>query len=80
MATKTDSDGEKRRIASLSDAELSTLISDRESNNTKRATEAAAKIFQCYLEKKELDVHFENFASDQLDLVLCKFFTEARTV
>ena len=25
-------------------------------------------------------MHFENFASDQLDLVLCKFFTEARSV
>ena len=80
MATKTYSDGEKRRFVSLSGAELPTLISDRESNNTKRATKAAAKIFQCYLERKELDVHFENFTSDQLDLVLCKFFTEARTV
>ena len=76
MATK----GENRRFASLSDAELSTLIADRELNNNKRVTEAAVKIFQCYFEEKELDVHFENFASDQLDLVLCNFFTEARTV
>ena len=69
MAAKTDADGEKRRFASLSDAEFATLIADRESNITKRATETAVKTFQCYLEEKGLDKHFENFATDQLDLV-----------
>ena len=69
----------KKRFASLSDAQCKTLITERESKNTRRATDHAVKTFNSYLVEKGIETDFEKWDSERLDATLCKFFTEARS-
>ena len=37
----------------------------------------AMRTFRAYLVEKSLDTGFESWPADQMDTILCKFFTEA---
>ena len=69
----------KKRFASLSDDQLKTLITERESNNTRKCTDSAVRTFRAYLVEKGLETGFESWPAEELDAILCKFFTEARS-
>ena len=65
------------RFASISENELCRLIEEKDSENTKRATMASVKVFNEYLQEKNLD---EPHHDDKVTLanVLKRFYAEAR--
>ena len=52
---------------------------EKDAKNTRRATESAVGTFKSYLREKNLSESFESLSNDDLDKVLCKFYTEVRT-
>ena len=68
-----------KKFASLSDAQFNALITERESNNTRKGTDSAVRTFRAYLVEKSLDRGFESWPSAQLDTISWKYFTEARS-
>ena len=68
-----------KKFASLSDAQFNALITERESNNTRKGTDSAVRTIRAYLVENSLDRGFESWAADQLDTILWKYFTEARS-
>ena len=67
-----------RRFASANTDEIGRILSEKDSANTKKATEAAVKVFKLYLREKELPEDFENYDKKKLDKVMSKFFVEVR--
>ena len=65
------------RFASVSEDELCRLIEDKDSKNTKRATKASVKVFNEYLQEKNLD---EPYHDNKVTLanVLKRFYAKAR--
>ena len=65
------------RFASVSEDELCRLIKEKDSKNTKRATKASVKVFNEYLQEKNLDKPHHD---DKVTLanVLKRFYVEAR--
>ena len=65
------------RFASVSEDELCQLIKEKDSTNTKKATKASVKVFNEYLQEKNLD---EPDHDDKVTLanVLKRFYAEAR--
>ena len=65
------------RSASVSEDELCRLIEEKDSQNTRRATKASVKVFNEYLQEKNLD---EPHHDDKVTLsnVLKQFSAEAR--
>lgn len=66
------------RFKSLSVEEKANLLDNIESDNTKRGTATAVKLFRSYLNEKNLDLDFENYSKTQLDDVLETFYMESR--
>ena len=65
------------RFASVSEDELCRLIEGKDSKNTKRATKASVKVFNEYLQEKNLDEpHHDDKGT--LANVLKRFYAEAR--
>ena len=67
------------RFASLSEEELQVIVSNKDSNNTKKSTSVSVNILRDYLLEKNEDIHFETLCNKDLDNLLCKFYAEART-
>ena len=65
------------RFASVSEDELCRLIEEKDFKNTKRATKASVKVFNEYLQERNLD---EPHHDDKVTLanVLKRFYAEAR--
>ena len=65
------------RFASVSEDELCRLIEEKDSKNTKRATKASVKVFNEYLQEKNLD---EPYHDNKVTLanVLKRFYAKAR--
>ena len=65
------------RFASVSEDELCRLIEGKDSKNTKRATKASVKVFNEYLQEKNLD---EPYHDNKVTLanVLKRFYAKAR--
>ena len=65
------------RFGSVSEDELCRLFAEKDSKNTKRATKASVKVFNEYLQEKNLD---EPHYDDKVTLanVLTRFYAEAR--
>ncbi|XP_060076692.1 uncharacterized protein LOC132556325 [Ylistrum balloti] len=55
------------------------LLGDKDGVNTKKATEHAVRVLHSYLKEKNLDLEFEKYDVDVLDLTLAKFYKEAHT-
>ena len=66
------------RFVSCTDDDISKLINDRHSKNTKRSTARCVAVFREYLEAKGESIEFENFEKDKLKKLLTKFYAEAR--
>ena len=65
------------RFASVSEDELCRVIEEKDSKNTKRATKASVKVFNEYLQEKNLDEpHHDDKGT--LANVLKRFYAEAR--
>ncbi|XP_021364170.1 uncharacterized protein LOC110457290 [Mizuhopecten yessoensis] len=77
MKAKKMATGE--RFASVTNANFQKLLADKDSVNTKKATEHAVRVFLAYLKEKSLDTGFEYYDTDLLDSTLAKFYTEARS-
>ena len=76
---KAMSEATKTRFTNLSSEDLSKLIADKDSANTKKATDHAVRVFRAYLREKEIPEDFENFSQQRLDTVLAKFYAESRS-
>ena len=68
------------RFASLNCEDFDKILTEKDSKNTKRATEMAVKIFRTYLREKELPENFEEASASSLDDQLTRFYGEARQV
>ena len=65
------------RFASVSEGELYKLIEEKDSKNTKRATKVSVKVFNEYLQEKNLD-NPRDYDKVTLANVLTRFYAEAR--
>ena len=54
------------RFASTNDEDISELLDQRRSKNTKRSTNRYVSLFRAYLKDKKLDTNFEEFEKDKL--------------
>lgn len=77
--TDKNSEGNKR-FASLSEQDFDKLITEKDSKNTRRATDFAVKTFQAYLSEKGENTEFEAAEPSRLDCLLRQFYTEARSL
>ena len=66
------------RFASNTDHYIATMLEDKDSSSTKKATKQAIKVLQEYCTEKGLSTHFENNNKVELDNLLKKFFANAR--
>ena len=70
---------EGARFASASKEDIATLLSNKDSVNTKRATKAAVTVFEFYiLLEKGKCTDFLSLPVDELNDLLKKFYLEAR--
>lgn len=68
------------RFASLDEEQFERLLTDKDADNTQKATKLAVKTVRSYLIEKGLSPDFESMEPDVLDSALCKFYAEARTI
>ena len=68
------------RFVSLNCDDFDKILTEKDSKNTKRATEMVVKIFRTYLREKELPENFEEASASSLDDQLTRFYGEARQV
>ena len=66
------------RFDSTSDEDIATLLSNKDSLNTKRATKTSVAVFQGYLLKKGKPTDFLSLPVEELNALLKKFYVEAR--
>ena len=66
------------RFASMNEAEINKILTEKDSVNTKKATDGAVKIFRHYLSEKGMSADFEDWPVEELDSALAKFYMEAR--
>ena len=66
------------RFASVSLEELATLLEDKDSENTKKATKAAVALFSSYLQEKGQSTDFVSLPPTELCDILKQFYVEAR--
>ena len=69
----------KTRFATVDDAAFEKLLYEKDAKNTRRGTESALRTFKSYLREKDITEEFENLPNEELDKILSKFYTEART-
>ena len=63
----------------FSSEDLDKLLADKDSANTKKATDHAALVFRAYLIEKKIPEDFANFSASRLVSVLAKFYAESRS-
>jgi hypothetical protein len=51
------------RFATVDEAEFRRILIEKDTKNTRRATNGAVKIFQTYLKAKNMPETFENFTN-----------------
>ena len=68
------------RFASLNCEDFDKILTEKNSKNTKRATEMTVKVFRTYLREKELPENFEEASASSLDDQLTRFYGEGRQV
>ena len=66
------------RFASLDEGEITKILVDKNSENTKKATGVAWTVFNDYIREKELSFNLSNVKKDELDEMLKKFHLEMR--
>ena len=66
------------RFANITEDDIATLLSNKDSQNTKRATKVAVGVFQLYLQEKGQSIDFASFLMPVLNDLLKKFYIEAR--
>ena len=62
----------------LSESELTSLLDQKNSNNTKKATKVALNVFRDYLKERQIEEDSLVASKDKLATVLRKFYAEAR--
>ncbi|XP_033756252.1 uncharacterized protein LOC117338997 [Pecten maximus] len=77
-AVSPASSPKKMRFASLNDENINKLMTEKDSINTRRATDSAVKMFKEYLKEKNVAEDVETLDSTELDKLLGKFYLEAR--
>ena len=68
----------KRRFPDLEIDEIDRIMTEKDSENTRKATKASVKLFREYLQEKGMSENFEDFDSSLLDSTLSKFYLEMR--
>ncbi|CAB4003505.1 Hypothetical predicted protein, partial [Paramuricea clavata] len=66
------------RFASKNDVDIESMLADKDSKSTKKATKQAVKILREYCAEKELPTEFENINKVELDNLLRHFYANAR--
>lgn len=66
------------RFASKNDVDIESMLADKDSKSTKKATKQAVKILREYCAEKELPTEFENINKVELDNLLKHFYANAR--
>ena len=69
---------ERKRFATVDEDEIQRILEEKDSVNTRRATDSAVRTLQAYLREKGLSENFEDLSKTDLNMVLSKFYTEAR--
>ena len=80
MTSNDSSADQKTRFASVSEANLLQIMTDKDSKKTKKANDCAINAFKAYLREKGRDYDILSYSPPELDSVLCKFYAEARTM
>jgi hypothetical protein len=68
----------KPRFATLSEDVMNSILKDKDSENTKKATDRAVRLFRKYWNEKNRSEDFENYEISELEEALTKFYSEAR--
>lgn len=68
------------RFALLDEKQFERLFTDKDADNTQKATKLAVETLRSYLINKGLSPDFESMYPDVLNSALCKVFAEARTI
>ena len=66
------------RFTELSESELTSLLDQKNSDNTKKATKVALDLFRDYLKERKIDEDSLVASKDKLETVLRKFYAETR--
>ena len=69
---------ERKRFATVDEDEFQRILKEKDSLNTKRATNSAVRTLQSYLREKGQTKNFEDLSKTDLYMILNKFYTEAR--
>ena len=69
---------DRDRFPELSESELTSLLDQKNSDNTKKATKVALNVFRDYLKERKIDEDSLVASKDKLVTVLRKFYAEAR--
>jgi len=64
----------KRKFVNLSEEDIQKLVTNADSENTKKRTKQAMKLFREYLRENELDPEFETYDVENLDKTITKFY------
>ena len=66
------------RFATINEEEFLSILKNKDSANTQRATEKCVKVLKAYLKCKGMPVEFEDWDKPRLAEVLSKFYMEVR--
>jgi len=69
---------DRDRFPELSESELTSLLDQKNSDNTKKATKVALNVFRDYLKERKVDEDSLAASKDKLATVLRKYYAEAR--
>jgi len=78
MATHLGGAESGTRFASVTDDDIETLVANKDSKNTKKATKSAVAVFEQYLKAKKICCRFETVTPPELNDILKRFWVEAR--
>ena len=78
MATHLGGAESGTRFASVTDGDIETLVANKDSKNTKKATKFAVAVFEQYLKAKKICCRFETVTPPELNDILKRFWVEAR--
>ena len=66
------------RFASVSDEDIASLVDNKDSANTKKATKLTVHVFEQYMKAKNICCNFESVTPTELNNLLQRFLVEAR--
>ena len=73
MATHLGGAESGTRFASVTDDDIETLVANKDSKNTKKATKSAVAVFEQYLKAKKICCKFETVTPAELNDILMWF-------